>query len=168
MNVKGLQRPLSAQKNTYHYSPIAVNVDSYPKTAFPSAVSYSGAAANQRYLDMEDNSIQVVCGGTPKLFTWGLGILKDDTQDGELGSYVGYGLFYVAVKDSDTPAANAFLYWDDTNKYLTTTSGGNSKVAVSMTGYADWKTGSTTSPSQQSLCVVSGRKWALVELRPMI
>lgn len=168
MNNKGLQRPNSASINKYHYAPIAVNVDFYPKTVWPAAVSYSGAAANQRYLDMEDDSIQVVCGGTPKLFTWGLGILKDDTKDGDNGSYVGYGLFYVAIKDSDTPAASAFLYWDDTNKYLTTTASGNSKVAVAMTSYTEWKTGSATSPSAQSLPVVSGRKWALVEIRPML
>lgn len=145
-----------------------VNVDRYPATVWPAAVSYAGVASNQKYLDMEDSSIQVVCGGTPKLFTWGLGILKDDTKDGDLGSYVAYGVHKVAVKDSDTPAVGAFLYWDDTNKYLTTTSSGNSKAAIAMTSYTEWETGSATLPSQISVPVVSGRKWAIVEIRPML
>jgi len=131
-------------------------------------VSYAAAAANQKYLDMENDSIQVVCGGTPKLFTCGLGILKDDTKDGATGSYVIYGVHRLPIKDSDTPAIGAFLYWDDTNKYLTTTSGGNSKAAVSLEAYADWETGSATEPSSISVPVVSGRKWGVCELRPML
>jgi len=167
MNNKGLQRPASAQVNTYNYTPMMVNVDRYPATVFPAAVSYSGAASNQKYLDMESGA-QVVCGGTPKLFAFGLGILKDDTIDGGIGSYVAYGVHRLPIKSTDTPAINDFLYWDDTNKYLTTTSGGNSKAAVCLEAYASWGSGSSTLPSQISVPVVSGRKWGVVELRPML
>jgi len=167
MNVKGAQRPLSAIKNTYCYIPMMVNVDRYPATVHKVAVSYSGAAANQKYTDAE-SGINYVCGGTPKLFTFGLGILKDDTADGELGSYVFYGLHRLPIKSTDTPSTGAFLYWDDTEKYLTTTSIGNSKAAVSFEAYADWGTGSATLPFQISVPVVSGRKWGVVELRPML
>jgi predicted RecA/RadA family phage recombinase len=166
MNVNGLQRPKSASVGKYRYDAMYVNTVSYPQTVLLSAVSYSGAATNQKYLDMEDDSLQVVCGGVPKLFACGLGILKDDTKDGEDGSYVLYGQFKLPTKDSDTPAVGDFLYWDDTNKYLTTTSGGNSKAAVALEVAASWESGSNTNPGQNP--AVSGRKWARVELRPML
>lgn len=168
MNTQGLQRPASASINKYHYTPMMVNVDRYPSTIIPSAVSYSAAAANQKYLDKDDDNIQVVCGGTPKLFTVGLGILKDDTKDGELGSYVIYGVHRLPIKSTDTPAIGDFLYWDDTNKYLTTTAGGNSKSAVCLEAYASWVSGSAVLPSSISVPVVSGRKWGVCELRPML
>ena len=64
-------------------------------------------------------------------------------------------------------AANGVkMYWDDTNKYFTTTSGGNSKAAVAAEGYADWRTGSDTNPTDNP--VVSGRKWGRVLLKPML
>ena len=166
MNAKGLQRPSSAQVGKFSYDTMDKGTDRYPATVWHYAVSYSGAAANQKYLDMNDDTLQVVCGGTPRLCPFGLAILKDDVADGEMGSYVAYGIFRIPVKDSDTPAEGAILYWDDTNKYLTTTSGGNSKAAIAKEGYASWITGSNT--AIKSVPAISGRKWALVELRPML
>lgn len=166
MNSKGLQRPKSATVGKWAYDAMMVNVDRYPATILESAVSYSGAATDQKYLDMEDDTIQVVCGGVPKLFACGLGILKNDTKDGELGSYVLYGVHMLPIKDGDTPAIGDFLYWDDTAKYLTTTSGGNSKAAVAMQVAADWIEGSDTVAGD--LPSLAGSKWGRVELRPML
>jgi predicted RecA/RadA family phage recombinase len=40
------------------------------------------------------------------------------------------GVFDGTKKAGDTPAVGAKLYWDDTNKYLTTTSAGGVFVGV--------------------------------------
>jgi predicted RecA/RadA family phage recombinase len=164
-SVTGYTRPSAAEKDHYKYANMLVSVVNYPQTTWPVAVSYSGAAANQKYLDQEFQS-QIVCSGVPHLFTFGLGIQKTDQLDGELASFVTYGLFRLPCKTGDTPAAGAFLYWDDTNKYLTTTSGGNSKAAIAMTSYTEWGAGSATNPNLPPL--VSGRSWGIVELRPML
>jgi len=167
MNAKGLQRPNSAQAGKFNYKNMDKGTDRYPATVWAYAVSYSGAAANQKYLDNNDDTLQVVCGGTPRLCPFGLAILKDDTADGENGSFVGYGTFELPIKESDTPAVGAFLYWDDTNKYLTTTSGGgNSKAAITIDPYTSWNAGSNSNPNMNP--VVSGKKWGRVELRPML
>ena len=163
--VLGTERPNDARRGKYNFDNMRFSMDGCNPFRMESAVSYSGAASNQKYLDHID-SAQTVCSGTPKLFTMGLGILEHDTVDGNDGTYVMEGIGLAPVKSSDTPSTGDFLYWDDTNKYLTTTSGGNSKAAIAAEGYADWRTGSDANPTDNP--VVSGRKWGRVYLRPML
>jgi predicted RecA/RadA family phage recombinase len=40
------------------------------------------------------------------------------------------GVFDITTLGTDTPAQGALAYWDNTNKRLTTTSSGNTKVGV--------------------------------------
>ncbi|RZL33762.1 MAG: DUF2190 family protein [Rubrivivax sp.] len=42
------------------------------------------------------------------------------------------GVFDVTALSTDVPAQGAALYWDNTNKRLTTTAGGNTKVGVAV------------------------------------
>lgn len=42
------------------------------------------------------------------------------------------GVYDVTTLSTDTPAVGAALYWDNTNKRLTTTSSGNTKVGVAV------------------------------------
>lgn len=42
------------------------------------------------------------------------------------------GVFDLPKKAGDTPAVGAKLYWDATNKYLTTTATGNTRVGVAI------------------------------------
>lgn len=164
--VFGNERPVGARKGKFDYAGMMVNVGGFPQTTIRVAVDYTAVAANQTYTDMYTSTVNVVCGGTPKLFACGLGILKDDFADGTTGSYVLHGEFRLPIKDSDTPAVGALLYWDDTNKYLTTTASGNSKAAVSLEPYADWQTGSNTDHNGRP--AISGRKWGIVLLKPSL
>jgi len=164
MNSLGFERPKTARANAYNFSSLAWNTDSVPRTEVVLAVDASAVASNQKYLDQHDQSITVVCSGTPRLLTAGLGFLKEDQADGENGCYVLWGVGLAPIKAADTPANGAFLYWDDTNKYLTTTSSGNTKAAVNNQLYTEWTSGSATDGTQPP--VVSGVKWGRVEVRP--
>ncbi|WP_457425665.1 DUF2190 family protein [Roseateles sp. P5_E7] len=42
------------------------------------------------------------------------------------------GVYDVTALGTDVPAQGAALYWDNTNKRLTTTAGGNTKVGVAV------------------------------------
>ncbi len=42
------------------------------------------------------------------------------------------GVFDITCLGTDTPSQGAALYWDNTNKRLTTTSSGNTKVGVAL------------------------------------
>lgn len=40
------------------------------------------------------------------------------------------GVYTLPKKAGDTPAQGAVVYWDDTNKYVTTTASGNTKIGA--------------------------------------
>ncbi len=42
------------------------------------------------------------------------------------------GVFMLAKKAGDTPAAGALVYWDDANKVVTTTAAGNTVIGVCL------------------------------------
>lgn len=42
------------------------------------------------------------------------------------------GVFDITALSTDTASVGAYLYWDNTNKRLTTTSSGNTKVGVAV------------------------------------
>ena len=50
------------------------------------------------------------------------------------------GVFDITALSTDTPAQGAALYWDNSNKRLTTTSSGNTKVGVAVVAKADGAT----------------------------
>ena len=61
-----------------------------------------------------------------------VGICAVDIKDTESGSVYIVGVFSVAKKSSDTPAQGAKLYWDSTNKELTTTASGNTLAGMAF------------------------------------
>ncbi len=50
------------------------------------------------------------------------------------------GVFDITALSTDTASVGAYLYWDNTNKRLTTTSSGNTKVGVAVKAKANGDT----------------------------
>lgn len=67
------------------------------------------------------------------------GIAINDVANGAVGAFQVEGIFDITKKSGDTPAQGALVYWDDTNKYVTTTSSGNTLIghAVAAAGSSD-------------------------------
>lgn len=60
------------------------------------------------------------------------GVAVNDVANGATGQFKTKGIFDLACLSTDTPAVGALLYWDDTNKRLTTTASGNTRVGVCL------------------------------------
>lgn len=88
-------------------------------------------------IDYTNGSGSAIASGAPVLVGARLGISLAAIPDGSTGSVRMRGVFTVAKLSSDTPAQGALLYWDNTNKRLTTTSSGNT-----LAGYAAKAAGS--------------------------
>lgn len=58
------------------------------------------------------------------------GIAVNDVAASGSGEFVTEGVFELPALSTDTAAQGAILYWDDTNKRLTTTAAGNTRVGV--------------------------------------
>lgn len=58
------------------------------------------------------------------------GVAVSDVASGAEGVFAVEGVFDITKLSTDTPAQGAKLYWDDTNKRLTTTSMSNTLVGV--------------------------------------
>jgi predicted RecA/RadA family phage recombinase len=63
------------------------------------------------------------------LFGVACGTYASGATDAEI---VTEGVFDITALSTDTPAAGALLYWDNTNKRITTTASGNTKVGVAV------------------------------------
>lgn len=53
------------------------------------------------------------------------------------GEFVAEGVFDLPALSTDTPAQGAVLYWDNTNKRLTTTATSNTRVGVATVAKAN-------------------------------
>lgn len=60
------------------------------------------------------------------------GVACTDIANGVVGAFKVAGVFSINKLSTDVVAAGDKLYWDDTNKRLTTTSAGNSYVGVAV------------------------------------
>lgn len=159
----GFERPNTARKGIFDFNKMCWSEMGQGCARLTATVSYSSAASNQKYLD-KDTGDQVVASGTPKVFAAGLGIQEHDALDASEASFIISGHAKLPIKSTDTPAIGDLLYWDDTAKYLTTTSSGNTKTAICNQAYADWETGDNTDVS--ALPAISGKKWGFVILQP--
>jgi predicted RecA/RadA family phage recombinase len=81
-----------------------------------------------------------VLSGAVVLIGTRVGVAVADIQANTPGALRVTGNFFLPKKAGDTPAQGAALYWDNTNKYLTTTSSGNTyagwAVAAALSGDA--------------------------------
>ncbi|XYJ11808.1 DUF2190 family protein [Telluria sp. B2] len=60
------------------------------------------------------------------------GVAVSNVAAGESGEFQTYGVFELPALSTDTAAQGAILYWDSTNKRLTTTATGNTRVGVAV------------------------------------
>jgi predicted RecA/RadA family phage recombinase len=60
------------------------------------------------------------------------GIAVNDVANGAEGEFATDGVYEVNILASDTVSQGAILYWDNTNKRLTTTAAGNTRVGVAI------------------------------------
>jgi len=58
------------------------------------------------------------------------GIAVNDVANAVVGEFSLTGVYDITALSTDTPAEGALVYWDNTNKRITTTSAGNSKVGT--------------------------------------
>lgn len=63
------------------------------------------------------------------------GICATTQEVGEEVELALVGVYILPKKSADTPTAFAKAYWDDTNKYVTTTSSGNTLIGVFPVAY---------------------------------
>ena len=87
-------------------------------------------------IDYANASGSTITSGTPVLIGARLGVALADIANGATGSVQVEGVFTVPKLGTDVVAAGALLYWDNTNKRLTTTASGNtlSGFAVAAAG----------------------------------
>lgn len=78
--------------------------------------------------------------GEAALLTAVFGVAVADVANGAEGEWVTVGVFDITALTTDTPAVGAKLYWDDTNKRLTTTSAGNTYVGTCLKAKANGET----------------------------
>jgi len=134
-SIQGYTRPLSAELTVKNIGRLRTGLQSDPAPT-SAVVAYSAAATNEKYLNMYDGT-QVVAGGYAKLFAGiGVGVLNTDTGDGLSGEFHFRWKGWLQLNTGDTPAVNDLIYWDDTNKELTTTSSGNTKAGFAAPGFA--------------------------------
>lgn len=75
-----------------------------------------------------------------------VGVALANIANGATGSVRVRGVFTIAKLSTDTPAQGAALYWDNTNKRLTTTASGNT-----LAGYAAKAAGSGATTVEVSI-----------------
>ena len=87
-------------------------------------------------IDYVNASGSTITSGTAVLIGVRLGVALADIANGATGSVQVEGVFTVPKLGTDVVAAGALLYWDNTNKRLTTTASGNtlSGFAVAAAG----------------------------------
>lgn len=88
-------------------------------------------------LDYTNTTGSALASGAMVLIGVRVGVVLSDIANGATGSARVRGVFSIAKLSTDTPAQGAALYWDNTNKRLTTTASGNT-----LAGYAAKAAGS--------------------------
>lgn len=74
----------------------------------------------------------VSSGGGALIGTNIFGVAVKDLANGASGEFRVSGVFDITALSTDTGSAGTVWYWDNTNKRLTTTSAGNTKVGVGL------------------------------------
>ena len=64
------------------------------------------------------------------------GVSLNTLANGVTGPFAIKGVFDLLLHSGDTPAPGALVYWDNTNKYVTTTSTSNTKIGVAENAVA--------------------------------
>ena len=88
-------------------------------------------------LDYTNTTGAALASGAMVLIGTRVGVALANIANGATGSVRVRGVFTIAKLSTDTPAQGAALYWDNTNKRLTTTASGNT-----LAGYAAKAAGS--------------------------
>ena len=83
-------------------------------------------------IDYANASGSTITSGTTVLIGARLGVALADIANGATGSVQVEGVFTVTKLGTDTVAAGALLYWDNTNKRLTTTASGNTLAGFAV------------------------------------
>lgn len=83
-------------------------------------------------IDYANASGATITSGTPVLIGARLGVALADIANGSTGSVQVEGVFTITKLGTDTVAAGALLYWDNTNKRLTTTASGNTLAGFAV------------------------------------
>jgi predicted RecA/RadA family phage recombinase len=68
------------------------------------------------------------------------GVACNDVANGATGQFKTKGIFDLTCLGTDTTTVGAVLYWDDTNKRLTTTASANTRVGVALEAKANGPT----------------------------
>lgn len=68
------------------------------------------------------------------------GVATNDVANAANGSFKTRGVFDLTALGTDVIALGAVLYWDDTNKRLTVTASGNTRVGVALATKANGPT----------------------------
>lgn len=138
------------------------------RTPLPATIDYSsipsGQQANASYLDMIDDSVRVVCGGTVRVIGASVGVLEYDTPDGQVGNFITETVVRLPVLSSDSLTIGGTLYWDATNYRLTTTASGNTKAGY-LLPYDNISTTSETITTP-TLGQPHAAKWVRIQLQP--
>ena len=71
-----------------------------------------------------------ISSGAGALIGTAFGVACNDVANGAVGEFMLEGVFDLTALTTDVAAEGAALYWDNTNKRLTVTSSGNTKVGV--------------------------------------
>lgn len=97
-------------------------------------------------LDYTNTTGSALASGAMVLIGARVGVVLTNIANGATGAARMRGIFSVAKLSTDTPAQGALLYWDNTNKRLTTTASGNT-----LAGYAAKAAGSGTTTVEVSI-----------------
>lgn len=97
-------------------------------------------------LDYTNSTGAAIASGAVVLMGVRVGVALVNIADGASGSVRVRGVFTVAKLSTDTPAQGALLYWDATNKRLTTTASGNT-----LAGFAAKAAGSGATTVEVSI-----------------
>lgn len=87
---------------------------------------------------MDDNYIQIDSFPYDRLSGQGakkgqlFGVTVADTLSGAVGQVATRGVYDLTKKSGDTPGEGALVYWDNTNKYVTTTASGNLLIGCAL------------------------------------
>jgi len=167
MNINGAERPKSARSGKYdaqwQIEAFQEGLRSLPATVDYSAI-VAGSQARSSYLDMNDDTRRVVCGGTVVVIGDSVGILEADTFDGEVGNYLTECACKLPVLSSDSLTIGGTLYWDVTNDRLTTTASSHKKAGY-LLPYDNISTTSETITTP-ALGDPFAAKWVKIMLRP--
>ncbi len=82
----------------------------------------------------------VSSGGGALVGTNIFGVATNDVANGATGEFAVCGVYDLTALGTDTGSAGTIWYWDNTNKRLTTTSSGNTKVGVGVNTKANGDT----------------------------